>query len=177
MSTTAQQMMIPTVESIPTTPEVLRKTRVAIYTLQRVRESNTAYDISRTIRAPKDLLQYAEEVLQMQNLAQEHFVVLSLDTKNNVVAVNTIFVGSLNASIVHPREVFGALVLNSAAAFICIHNHPSGNPTPSREDIDVTRRLAECGKIMGIELLDHVIVGDDGTGKLHSCSLREKGLI
>lgn len=177
MPSTAQQMLIPIIEEMPTTPKILRQPRVAVYSLQRVRESNGSYDVQRKIRQPIDLLGYAENVLQMQNLAQEHFVILSCDTKNNIIAINTVFIGSLNASIVHPREVFGALVLNSAAAFFCIHNHPSGDPTPSKEDIEMTKRLVECGKIMGIELLDHFIVGDDGNGRLQYKSLREQGII
>ncbi|KPD01600.1 hypothetical protein LR69_00215 [Geobacillus sp. BCO2] len=82
------------------------------------------------------------------------------------------FIGSLNASIVHPREVFKEAIKRSAASVICVHNHPSGDPTPSREDIDVTKRLAECGRIIGIELLDHLIIGDQ-----KFVSLKEKGYV
>lgn len=84
----------------------------------------------------------------------------------------TIFVGSLNASIVHPREVFKEAFRRSAASLICLHNHPSGDPSPSREDIEVTKRLCEAGKIIGIELLDHVIIGDR-----KYISLKEKGYL
>lgn len=84
----------------------------------------------------------------------------------------TVFIGSLNASIVHPREVYKEAIKRSAASIICIHNHPSGDPTPSREDIEVTRRLAECGRLVGIELLDHLIIGD----KTY-VSLKEKGYV
>ncbi len=82
----------------------------------------------------------------------------------------TIFVGSLNASIVHPREIFREAVKRSAAAIICSHNHPSGVPTPSPEDIDVTNRLYEAGQIIGVDLLDHVIIGDH-----QFISMKEKG--
>ena len=95
-----------------------------------------------------------------------------LDTKNKVLAVETIFRGSLNASIVHPREVFRQAIRRSAAALLVAHNHPSGDPTPSREDIDVTRRLVEAGKIIGIPVLDHVVFGDGKT-----ISMNEKGLV
>ncbi|TLM97475.1 hypothetical protein FDZ73_24970, partial [bacterium] len=81
-------------------------------------------------------------------------------------------IGSLNASLVHPRELFKNAIKKSAAALILVHNHPSGDPSPSREDIDVTRRLAEAGKLLGIEILDHVIIGD-----LKYVSLKEKGII
>ncbi|KHF28037.1 hypothetical protein LR68_03097 [Anoxybacillus sp. BCO1] len=108
----------------------------------------------------------------MRFLSQEHFVVLYLNTKNQVMHKKTVFIGSLNASIVHPREVYKEAIKRSAASIICIHNHPSGDPTPSREDIEVTRRLVECGRLVGIELLDHLIIGD----KTY-VSLKEKGYV
>nr|WP_269746080.1 DNA repair protein RadC [Jeotgalibacillus campisalis] len=93
-----------------------------------------------------------------------------LNTKNQVMHQQTIFIGSLNASIVHPREVFKEAFRRSAASIVCAHNHPSGDPAPSKEDIDVTRRLVECGKMIGIEVLDHLIIGDK-----KYVSLKEKG--
>nr|WP_096198860.1 DNA repair protein RadC [Bacillus sp. FJAT-45350] len=111
-----------------------------------------------TIRSPEDVSRYVME--DMRFLTQEHFVCLYLNTKNHVLHKETIFVGSLNASIVHPREVFKEAFRRSAASIICLHNHPSGDPSPSSEDIEVTKRLRESGKILGIELLDHVIIGD-----------------
>lgn len=111
-----------------------------------------------TIRSPKDVADYL--MPELSSLLQENFVVLYLNMKNEVIFKETIFVGSLNASIVHPREVFCKAVKRSAAAIICAHNHPSGNPTPSSEDIDVTKRLQEAGQLLGIECLDHVIIGD-----------------
>lgn len=122
------------------------------------------------IRSPEDGADYVME--EMRQLKQEHFVVLFLDTKNQVIHQQTIFIGSLNASIVHPREVFREAVRRSAASIICAHNHPSGDPTPSQEDIQVTRRLVEAGKMMGIELLDHIIIGDR-----KFVSLKEKGYV
>lgn len=92
--------------------------------------------------------------------------------KNQVLHKQTIFIGSLNASIVHPREVFKEAFRRSAASIICIHNHPSGDPTPSREDIEVTKRLAESGKIIGIDVLDHLIIGEN-----KFVSLKEKGYL
>ena len=82
------------------------------------------------------------------------------------------FYWEFNASIVHPREVFREALRRSAASIICLHNHPSGDPTPSREDIEVTRRLSECGKMIGIEILDHIIIGDK-----RYVSLKEKGYL
>ena len=122
------------------------------------------------IRSPDDGANYVME--EMRLLKQEHFVVLFLDTKNHVIHRQTIFVGSLNASIVHPREVFREAVKRSAASIILTHNHPSGDPSPSQEDIHVTRRLVEAGKIMGIEVLDHIIIGNR-----KFVSLKEKGYL
>ncbi|MFC4558954.1 DNA repair protein RadC [Virgibacillus kekensis] len=122
------------------------------------------------IRSPEDGADYVME--EMRNLNQEHFVVLFLNTKNQIIHRQTIFIGSLNASIVHPREVFREAVKRSAASIICAHNHPSGDPSPSQEDIHVTRRLVECGKMIGIELLDHLVIGDR-----KFVSLKEKGYL
>lgn len=97
-------------------------------------------------------------------------VVLFLNIKNQIIHKQTIFIGSLNASIVHPREIFREAVKRSAASIICAHNHPSGVPTPSSEDIEVTKRIVEAGYIIGIELIDHVIIGDH-----QYISLKEKG--
>jgi len=103
---------------------------------------------------------------------KEHFKALLLDTRNCCIAVRSISIGSLNSSTAHPREVFHEAVSHSAAAIIVAHNHPSGDPTPSEEDKALTRRLVQAGKIMGIEVLDHVIIGDG-----RWVSMKEKGLI
>lgn len=92
---------------------------------------------------------------------REHFVMLSLDTRNNLIKVSNISTGSLNASIVHPREVFKEAIQASAAQVIVAHNHPSGDPQPSPEDIALTRRLGETSRIIGIELIDHIVVASD----------------
>ena len=123
-----------------------------------------------TIRSPEDGADYIME--DMRLLKQEHFVALFLNTKNQVIHRQTIFIGSLNASIVHPREVFREAIKRSAASIIVAHTHPSGDPAPSQEDIQVTKRLADTGKLIGIEVLDHLIIGD---GKF--VSLKEKGYL
>lgn len=110
------------------------------------------------IKHPNDAAEYLMPL--MSQLTQEHFVVLFLNVKNEIIHNQTVFIGSLNASIVHPREIFREAVKRSAASIICAHNHPSGNPTPSPEDIAVTKRIAEAGMIIGIDLLDHLIIGD-----------------
>jgi len=96
----------------------------------------------------------------MRHLKEEHFVCLFLNTKNRVIGRQTLSIGSLNASVVHPREVFRAAIRRSSAAILCAHNHPSGDPTPSDEDLEVTRRLVEAGRVVGIEVLDHLVIGD-----------------
>jgi DNA repair protein RadC len=97
---------------------------------------------------------------KMRYHKKEHFNVLLLNAKGGVLAVETVAVGDLSSSIVHPREAFIAAVRRSAAAVIFLHNHPSGNPKPSPQDIEVTHRLCETGKILGIHVLDHIIIGD-----------------
>src|SRR5690554_4185802 len=110
------------------------------------------------IRSPEDAANYLMD--EMRHLTQEHFVALYLNTKNEVLHKRTVFIGSLNASVVHPREIFNGAIRYSAASILVAHNHPSGTPDPSREDIEVTRRVKESGKILGVELLDHIIIGD-----------------
>ncbi len=134
------------------------------------RISNLVFEERYAIRSPEDAANYVMN--DMRFLSQEHFVCLYLNTKNQILSKQTIFIGSLNASIVHPREVYKEAFRQSAASIICLHNHPSGDPAPSREDIDVTKRLAECGKIIGIEILDHIIIGEK-----KFVSLKEKGYI
>ena len=90
---------------------------------------------------------------------RESFVAVLLDVKQKVIGINVVSTGTLDASLVHPREVFKAAVIASAAAVICVHNHPSGDATPSSEDHDITARLREAGRILGIPLLDHIVIG------------------
>ncbi|NDI34034.1 RadC family protein [Chengkuizengella sediminis] len=123
-----------------------------------------------TIRSPEDAAKYMMEDLRY--LQKEHFICLFLNTKNQLIAQETLSMGSLNASIVHPREVFRAAIKRSSASIICVHNHPSGDPTPSSEDIEITNRLLEAGQVIGIEVLDHLIIGDQ-----NFISLKERGLM
>ena len=110
--------------------------------------------------------------------AQESFMVILLDTKNKPIGIpRECTRGLLDTSLVHPREVFREAVRDSAASVILGHNHPSGDPTPSKEDIDITRRLIEAGKILGIRILDHVICGRPSDATPGYVSLREKNLV
>ncbi|CAN5679277.1 DNA repair protein RadC [soil metagenome] len=110
------------------------------------------------IRGPRDI--YERCAPGMRDLPQEEFRVLLVNTQHAVAREIVITRGTLDASIVHPREVFRAAITESAAAMILVHNHPSGDPTPSAEDRAVTRQLAEAGRMLGIPVLDHVIIGD-----------------
>jgi DNA repair protein RadC len=105
---------------------------------------------------------------------REHFVAFLLDTQNRLLAVHHVSTGSLSASIVHPREVLGPALREGAASLIVAHNHPSGDPTPSKEDVYLTRQLAEGARLLGLKLHDHVVVG---SGTCESVSLAARGLI
>ena len=143
------------------------KKRVQVVRIQMVKERNEYY-YDKAIRSPEDAYKILREFIG--DADREMFVVACLNTKNEVANLSVVHMGSLNTSIVHPREVFKTAVLSNSASIVCAHNHPSGHPEPSREDIEVTKRLAEAGKILGIELLDHIIVGDE---KYYS--MKEKG--
>jgi DNA repair protein RadC len=124
-----------------------------------------------TINTPEDVVELC--AVQFRGLDREHFWTMALNTKNQLLKLVEVSVGSLNASIVHPRELFKEAVKLSAASIVVVHNHPSGDPTPSTADIQLTRRLIKAGDVLGIELLDHVVIGDGGE---HS-SLRDLGLM
>jgi DNA repair protein RadC len=109
---------------------------------------------------------------EMRYLDREHFRILLLNTKNVVLKNCLVSIGSVNSSLVHPREVFKSAIKNSASAVILCHNHPSGEPTPSSEDIKITAKLVESGKLLGIEVLDHVILGNGVF-----VSLKDKGML
>lgn len=107
---------------------------------------------------------------QIGNKASEEFIMVGLNTKNEVVCTYIVTRGSLNASIVHPREVFRTAIMNNCANIIVAHNHPSGDPTPSYEDVEVTKRLMDAGNILGIDVLDHLVIAGD-----EYVSIRESG--
>jgi DNA repair protein RadC len=111
------------------------------------------------IKSPDDAAALVME--EMRHLDREHFRAVLLNTKNQVISTDKVSVGTLNSSTVHPRELFRNAIRKSAASMVLVHNHPSGDPAPSREDLDITRRLVEVGKIVGIEILDHIIIGDN----------------
>jgi len=108
---------------------------------------------------------------------REQFICLHLDAKHHIIAVETIATGSLTMALVHPREVFKAAILSNSAAIIVAHNHPSGNPEPSEEDFTLTRRLVEAGKILGVPILDHIVIGEETSEPNRYYSFADEGVL
>jgi len=146
------------------------KARQIVATLKLSQIISAPSPLVSTIRSPMDVYKLLEP--EFRHLKQEQFVCLFLNTKNGVMSKEVISIGSLNACIVHPREVFRSAIKRSCASIICAHNHPSGSPDPSPEDISITKRLVEAGAIIGIEMLDHVVIGN-----YKYTSLKEQGLM
>jgi DNA repair protein RadC len=121
------------------------------------------------LRSPEEVA--AEVRSQLKGKKKEHFVVLCLDTRNRLINHKLVSMGSLDTSIVHPREVFNEAITSRAASLIFAHNHPSGDPEPSKEDVELTRRLAKAGEIMGIDVLDHIIICDNSYVSLKARNL------
>ena len=140
------------------------------YDIRLVRDGRLTLEETPIIRKPEDTLPIL--AAELSELAYERFIALSLSSRNHVIAVLPVSSGSLNASIVHPRELFQRVILSNAASIILCHNHPSGDPTPSPEDIHLTRKLVEAGQLLDIPILDHIILGFPGY-----TSFKEKGLI
>ena len=145
------------------TDAAFKRLQVGIELGRRVQELATTYKVNR-ISSTKDAVAYCAR--QFSRLAsdskQEEFWIVTLDTKNNPIDTHQITVGTLDAALVHPREVFRPAIKDAASSVLLVHNHPSGDTSPSREDIQVTDRLTECGKLIGIDVLDHIVVGLDG---------------
>ena len=148
--------------------------RLSVLGLRVVKERSGQYEFEdKKITSPSKTRDILEEVFELSSLAEEVFIIMCLDTKNKVTGLFKVSQGSLNASIVHPREVFKRALMQNSNAVILAHNHPSGDVTPSGEDISLTRRLQEAGDILGIKVLDHLIIGAGGRYK----SFREDGII
>src|SRR5512145_1945497 len=141
----------------------------AVFELSR-RLETFVEEPKRKICSPKDV--YTLMYPKMREQKKERFITLYLDTKNQILKEEVVSIGSLNASIVHPREVFKSALMESSASVIMVHNHPSGDPSPSREDIMVTEKLVEGGKLLGIDILDHIIIGDG-----RYVSLKDEGFV
>ena len=129
-----------------------------------------------TITNPQNVHEILSRVLHSDNEVdrmKEHFWIVGLNTRNVIQYIELVSLGTLNSSLVHPREVYRFAIMKAISSLIISHNHPSGDPEPSEEDLRITRRLTDAGKIIGIELLDHIIIGNDGG----FCSFKEKGLM
>ena len=151
-----------------------QETAVAMYTYEGygvkvVREPQLPFP-KPAIDGPAGAVEILRRQLALED--REVFAVVLMDARNQVLGINTVSIGSLTASVVHPREVFKAAILMNAANIILAHNHPSGDPSPSKDDIDLTRRLHKAGELLGIEVLDHLILTDTDF-----LSFKEKGLI
>jgi DNA repair protein RadC len=131
---------------------------IPVYTISLVREAAVTITERPKFNSSADVATLLYELLE--DADREHFLVLMLDRKNRLIGVNTVSVGSLSASVVHPRETFKPAILANAAAVIFAHNHPSGDTAPSPEDRTLTARLVASGHLLGIAVLDHIIVGD-----------------
>lgn len=143
--------------------------RIPTFELALIREKSYPAD-RKKISNPDDAYRIAR--LELDDAPNEKFLVIMLTTKNSVIGTSIVSTGVLNASLVSPREIFQRAILSNAASLICVHNHPSGDPTASSEDITLTKKLAEAGNLLNIPILDHVIIGDG-----RYISLKEKGVI
>lgn len=127
--------------------------------------------LSYAIKSPDDAATIGKEFMRIHEEPEEYMYMICMNVKNKVIGVFEISHGTVNASLVSPREAFQKALLANAVSVIFLHNHPSGDSTPSREDIEVTKRLTEAGKILGVEVLDHIVIGERYT------SLKEKGYL
>ena len=129
-------------------------------------------DLNSTIRSPEDVAIFARNFIRLHEQSEEYLYMICMNVKNVITSVFELSHGNVNSSIVGVREMFQKALLANAVSIIVMHNHPSGDPKPSREDVEVTKRMVEAGKIIGVEVLDHIIVGDTSFS-----SLKEKGYI
>lgn len=137
-----------------------------------VKEKTARYELERKVNSPDRVAKIANKILHLEDAAQEIFGIICVNTKNNIVGIHEVSRGTLNASIISPREVFKTALLHNASSIIAFHNHPSGDTSPSKEDLSVTKSLMEAGKLIDISVLDHVIIGDNSF-----LSLRESNLM
>jgi DNA repair protein RadC len=134
---------------------------INIYTLKQVKENTIPYDIGKhTIRSPETCYKAIQQILDLQSEPVEKFGIFTLTTKNKIAGIRIISIGTLDNALIEPREVFKAAILNNAKSIIVFHNHPSGDPTPSRGDIYTSKLLKRAGELLKITLLDHIIIGD-----------------
>ena len=141
----------------------------SLYSLKLIKSKTVPYDTAVSITTPSIAAEAARRYYSGAD--REIFSVFLLNTRNQLIGINIGSIGSLNTSLVHPREVFKPAILANAFEIILVHNHPSGDPTPSKEDVDITKRMSRAGDILGIQVLDHIILGENS-----HISMRETGL-
>lgn len=137
-----------------------------------VRETSAHDFYNRTIRKSEDVYKFATDCLQMDYMGREHVIVIAVDAALNIIGYSTESIGELSGALISPREIMKFLILGNASGAVILHNHPSGNPTPSTEDVDATKRLQDVFRVMGIKFIDHIIIGH---GKYKS--MKEDGYI
>lgn len=145
---------------------------ISFFSLKVVKEKSVRYNIDRHITSPQALYNVATQVIEIQDQAEESMWMITTDVKCNLTGLFEVSRGTINASIVHPREIYKRAILQNASSIALIHNHPSGDPTPSAEDVSITKRISEAGTLMGIQLIDHLVIGDGNYR-----SMKEMGVI
>ncbi|MEL7499566.1 MAG: DNA repair protein RadC [Planctomycetota bacterium] len=146
------------------TPGAYKRLRAGIELGRRIQEAKTCYEKIVRIKSSSDAVEFCRAHFSrlISDSLQEQFHVITLDTKNKLLDTHHVTTGTLDASLVHPREVFRPAIRDAASSILLAHNHPSGDPSPSHEDYSVTRRLTEVGKMIGIDVLDHIVMGKSG---------------
>jgi DNA repair protein RadC len=132
------------------------------YSLRLVKEKAAEYDAPKYVKTSEDIVRVCREVMGLHEQAEENLVCFDLNTKNAIVAIRVVSIGTINSSLVHPREVFKGALMSNANSVIIAHNHPSGEVEPSAADHIVTRQIWKAGELLQVQLLDHVVIGHDG---------------
>ena len=145
----------------------------SLYNLRLIKEKEFVYNAKLDIASPQDVYDCVVKLFELDKYTEEKFIIITLNTKLEIVGAFDVSTGDLSSSIVNPREVFKRAMMNNAAGIICVHNHPSGNPKPSKQDEYVTKRLCDAGNMIGIQVHDHIIIGNNG----RFISLKGEGLI
>ena len=143
------------------------------FSLRVVKETGGRYDLNKLVNTSIDAVNILNEIVELDKRAEELFVIITLDVRNSITGLFEVSVGSINSSIVTPREVFKRAILQNAAFIILAHNHPSGVVEPSSNDIEITKRLIEIGELIGIKVVDHLILGRDNT----FLSMKREGIV
>lgn len=155
--------------------DAVKRSRVPLYRVMLDRTGSILKEGTAAVTEPREAARLFREFIG--DVPEEHFCLMVLDSRRRVIGVNEVSVGTLSASLVHPREVFRAAILLNGAAIVVAHNHPSGDPAPSPEDREATRRLQRAGEILGIPVADHIVLGEGVGDSVRFFSFRESGLL